>query len=373
MGILNAPWCLPYHAFCSKNLFMTYEFEPDLARASTLPASFYQGEESLKRDLAKIFYRSWNLVGRKEQVSNPGDYFTTQIGEENLIFVCGTEGKVRGFYNVCRHRAGPLASGAGNAKMLRCQYHSWTYSLEGQLRTVPEFQGVENFEVENCKLPEVQVREWGPLIFAAVDPAMTFDVFVDTAPADLKECHLEKMKFFCTKDYPVSANWKVYVDNYLEGYHLPTVHPDLCKELDYKHYRVDTFRWYSTQDAPPKETAKLYGGGDNPGAYYYWMFPNLMFNIYQGMFQTNVVIPVNADQSIIRFDWYVREDIFDEVAKKMPELIGFSDQVQVEDADICAAVNKNLKSRSYSQGRYCVKRENGVHHFHGLIAEMLKD
>jgi choline monooxygenase len=351
---------------------MHYEFNPDLARASTLPASFYQGEASIKRDLNQIFYRSWNLVGRSDQVATPGDYFTARLGEENLLFVCGTDSVVRGFFNVCRHRAGHIASGSGNTKTLRCQYHSWTYDLEGQLRTVPEFQGVEDFDVKNCKLPAVAVHVWGPLVFAAIEPAMSFAEFVGTAPADLKGCKLEKMKFFATKDYPVDTNWKVYVDNYLEGYHLPTVHPDLCKELDYKHYRVDTFRWYSTQDAPPKETATLYAGGDRPGAYYYWMFPNLMFNIYQGMFQTNVVIPISADKTIVRFDWYIQEDNYDEVAKKMPGLMKFSDQVQDEDRAICEAVGQNLKSRSYSQGRYCVKRENGVHHFHGLIAEMMK-
>jgi choline monooxygenase len=351
---------------------MNFEFEPDLSKASTLPATFYQGEESYQRDLKHIFYRGWNLVGRKDQVMNPGDYFTAKIGQENLLFVCGSDGEVRGFYNICRHRAGPLAHGAGNSKTLRCLYHSWTYSLEGQLRTVPEFQGVQNFEVENCKLPQVQVKQWGPLVFAAIDPAMTFEEFVGTAPADLKECHLETMKFFYTKDYPLNANWKVYVDNYLEGYHLPTVHPDLCKELEYRNYRVDTFKWYSTQDAPPKETAKLYAGGDRPGAYYYWMFPNLMFNIYQGVFQTNVIIPLSADKTIVRFDWYVRSDQFEEVSKKVPDLIKFSDQVQDEDTRICEAVAQNLKSRSYSQGRYCVKRENGVHHFHGLVADMMK-
>lgn len=350
---------------------MQYHFEPDLSKASTIPSTWYFGDDSLKQDKEKVFYRSWNLVGRQDQVAIPGDYFTTSICDESLIIVCGNDHEVRGFYNVCRHRAGHLATGAGNSKVLRCQYHSWTYDLGGKLQTAPEFQGVKNFDIDNCKLPEVEVRTWGPLVFAAIDPAMTFEEFTGTAPADLKNCHLEKMKFFMRKDYPLKANWKVYVDNYLEGYHLPTVHPELCKELDYKNYIVDTsFRWYSTQDAPPRETAKLYAGGDRPGAYYYWMFPNLMFNIYQGMFQTNTILPISDAETIVRFDWFVREDDFDEVTKKMPDLIKFSDLLQIEDAEICERVYQNLKSRSYSQGRFSVKRENGVHQFHGLLSEM---
>ena len=350
---------------------MDYLYNPDLSQAQTIPSTWYHGADSLKRDFEKVFYRSWSLVGRSDQVAQPGDYLATRIGQENLVIARDMSGTLRGFFNVCRHRAGPIAVGAGNSRSLRCQYHSWTYALDGALMSVPEFQGVQNFDLKNCKLPQVQVRVWGPLVFAAIDPVMSFEEFLGTAPEDLKTCHLEGMKFFSTKDYVVNANWKVYVDNYLEGYHLPSVHPDLCKELDYKNYRVDTFRWYSTQDAPPRETAQLYAGGDRPGAYYYWMFPNLMFNIYQGMLQTNVVIPIAADQTIVRFDWYVRSDLEKEVAGKLPGLMQFSDQVQEEDKSICEQVFQNLASRSYSQGRFSVKRENGVHHFHGLLAEMI--
>ena len=352
---------------------MDYDFNPDLSQAQTIPSTWYQGPESLLREQEKIFSRSWIFVGRSEQVAKAGDYFTTRIGEENLVIVRDTENTLRAFFNVCRHRAGPLAKGAGNSRSLRCHYHGWTYGLDGSLQSVPEFQGVQNFDVKNCKLPRVQVRVWGPLVFAAIHPSMSFEEFVGTAPDDLKNCHLEGMKFFTSKDYLVHANWKVYVDNYLEGYHLPSVHPSLCRELDYKNYRVDTFRWYSTQDAPPRETAELYAGGDRPGAYYYWMFPNLMFNIYQGMLQTNLVLPVSADETIVRFEWFLREDQYEEVAKKMPDLMKFSDLVQEEDREICEIVSQNLKSNSYSQGRYSVKRENGVHHFHGLIAEMLQN
>lgn len=363
---------LPPPLFPTKNTEMDYRFNPDVTEASTMPAHWYRGEAALERDRAKVFARSWNLVGRTEQIAKPGDYFTAKIAHENIVVVRDEKNAARGFFNVCRHRAGPIAQGAGNSKSLRCLYHGWTYGLDGVLQGAPEFQGVKNFERENCRLPEVQVKIWGPLVFAAIDPVMTFEEFVGTGPEDLKNCHLEEMRFFATKDYPVKANWKVYVENFLEAYHLPSVHPGLFKEVDYKNYLVHTFRWYSTQDAPPRVAeGGLYSGSDRPGAYYYWMFPNLMFNIYQGMLQTNLVIPVSENETIVRFDWYLRGDQFDEVAKKMPELMKFSDEVQAEDAFICQAVSENLASRSYSQGRFSAKRENGVHHFHGLMAEMM--
>jgi choline monooxygenase len=351
---------------------MEYQFNSEISEALTIPSSWYHGAESLKRDYQKVFYRSWNMVGRSDQVAKAGDHFPAEIGEEKLIIVRGEDETIRGLFNVCRHRAGPIVTSAGNSKSLRCQYHSWTYSLDGKLQAVPEFEGVKNFDLKECKLPEVQVRIWGPLVFAAINPIMSFEEFVGQGPEDLKICHMEEMKFFVSKDYHVKCNWKVYVDNYLEAYHLPSVHPELTRQLDYKNYRVDTFRWYSTQDAAPRAASQLYAGGDRPGAYYYWMFPNLMFNIYQGMLQTNRVIPVNDQETIVRFDWFVRGDEFEEVSKKMPELMRFSDHVQEEDKSICEHVSQNLKSSSYSQGRFSVKRENGVHHFHGLLAEMLK-
>ena len=186
---------------------MDYDFNPDLSQAQTIPSTWYQGPESLLREQEKIFSRSWIFVGRSEQVAKAGDYFTTRIGEENLVIVRDTENTLRAFFNVCRHRAGPLAKGAGNSRSLRCHYHGWTYGLDGSLQSVPEFQGVQNFDVKNCKLPRVQVRVWGPLVFAAIHPSMSFEEFVGTAPDDLKNCHLEGMKFFTSKDYLVHANW----------------------------------------------------------------------------------------------------------------------------------------------------------------------
>ncbi len=350
-----------------------YDFNPNLAEASTLPSHWYFESEFLKKDYTKIFNRTWNLVGRADQLRNPGDYITSTIGQENVVIVRDEAGKLRGHSNVCRHRAGPIAVGAGNTKSLRCLYHAWTYGLDGKLIAAPEFQGVQNFDKETCQLPPVQVESYGPLVFAALNPRMSFAEYFGTIPKDLEYLSLENMRYYASKDYPVKANWKTYCDNFLEGYHLPAVHPDLTKELDMRNYVVDTFRWYSTQDSPPRSSSKYYAGSEKPGAHYYWLFPNLMFNIYQGMLQTNLVIPVSEDECVVHFDWYLRGDRYDEVAQKMPALMKFSDQVQEEDRMICESVQKNLKSVAYTQGRYSVKRENGVHHFHGLVSEMYRD
>lgn len=355
---------------------MDFKFDPDLSTASTMPSGWYTEPEFLKKDHRKVFDATWHLLGRRDLLKKTGDFITAKMGLENVVVVRNPEGKLNGFVNVCRHRAGPLAVGTGNAKLLRCLYHSWTYDLEGKLCGAPELQGVRNFNQDECTLPRIQIETWGPFVFGSLRPKMSFHELVGKIPDEVAYLKLEQMKYYTTKIYPVAANWKVYVDNFLEGYHLPSVHPDLCKELDYANYVVNTFRWYSNQDSPPKSSAKLYAGSEKPGAHYYWIFPNLMFNIYQGMLQTNIVIPTGPDTCDVRFDWYLRDDVpgsYEKIAKKMPDLIQFSDQIQEEDAMICAKIQENLKSSTYRNGRFSVKRENGVHHFHGLVSEMYHD
>jgi len=349
-----------------------YEFNPDLARAKTLPADWYVHPEQLNSEYRQVFHRSWQYVARTADLKEPGTFVTGKIGTENVVLARAQDGQLRGFSNVCRHRAGPVAVGCGSASMLRCKYHNWTYDLTGQLIGTPEFQGVEDFDLQKITLPPVEVAEFGPLVFAAIRPSMWFAEYLGEIPQDLKYLNLEKMVYLKTVDYPVRANWKVYVDNYLEGYHLSTIHPRLSRELDYSRYYVKTARWYSEQGAPPKASAELYQGGERPGAHYYWCFPNFMLNIYQGLLQTNLVIPDGPDRCVVRFEWFGREDLLPSLESKLPEIMKFSDEIQAEDEWICHAVNENLHSENYSQGRFSVKRENGVHHFHGLMSEMMR-
>lgn len=347
---------------------MPEKHNPDLSRASTIPSDWYFRGEMLEKEHRHVFHRTWQLVGFTKDVQKPGDFFSAKIGREN-IFVCLNEAsEIRGYANVCRHRAGLLVRGCGNSSSIKCRYHGWTYDLQGNLRTTPEFAGVQDFDPSKQDLPKVNVETWGPLVFAAIDPAMSFLEFLGRIPEDLKDARLQEMEYWTRVDYSVDANWKVYVDNYVEGYHIPMVHPVLNQELDYRNYKTETFDWYSLQHAPAKPSATVYNKGAEPQAHYYWIYPNLMFNIYQGIFQTNLVIPDGPDKTIVRFDWFALPEISIERRK---ELSGFSDLVQEEDAQICKEVYENLRSVTYSKGRYCVKRENGLHHFHQLLCRQL--
>lgn len=347
--------------------FQAAEIDRDISKASTLESSTYTSKEVAHLERARVFAASWNLVAHRHEVAQNGTVFPFQLAGESLLLARGKDGVLRAMSNVCRHRAGPLVEACGPAAFLRCKYHAWTYDLQGQLLNTPEFDGVSDFDKAQVRLPQWQVREWGPFVFVARHPAATFEAYLGEVPQILEKSlpgMLERLTYVNRKDYVVNANWKVYVDNYLEGYHIGPVHPELARELDYPRYKTVVHEWYSEQIAPAKETGQLYNSGDQPGAHYFWFFPNLMFNIYQGLFQTNVVIPTGVDSCIVRFDWY-RDSAASALGDvKWSDLTGFSDLVQDQDARICQSVQLNLGSMDYNRGRYSVSRENGVHHFH---------
>lgn len=354
----------------------SYRFEEKLARASTVPSRWYTDPRVLEEEKARIFSRTWQLVGRTEQVREPGQYFTAQVGDEPLLVVRGTDERLRALSNVCRHRAGPVAEGAGTRKSFRCGYHGWTYALDGRLLHTPEFDGVEEFEAEKCCLPEFPLETWNALVFVNLDRgAAPLSETLGDIPRRVGSRNLEAMRLAWRRDWLVNCNWKVYVDNYLEGYHIPIVHPALNRELDYKEYRTETRRFYSIQHSPIRKDsatrlkvdAQMLGGE----AQYFWIFPNLMLNVYPDNYSTNLIVPLDAKRTLTIFEWYFSEPELEETKEAVRRTVEFSDEIQLEDIKICEAVQRGLGSSTYSQGRYSVRRENGVHHFHGLLAEFL--
>ena len=351
-----------------------YSFDERPAYAATLPSRWYTDPAVLEREKEKIFSRAWQLVGRAEQVARPGDYFTAAIADEPVIVARGADEKLRAFSNVCRHRAGPVAEGCGNRKTFRCGYHGWTYALDGRLLVTPEFDGVECFDRESSALPEFKVEMWGGLVFVNLDPGCApLGETLEDLPARAGIGEHKSFQLAARKDWHVDCNWKVYVDNYLEGYHIPIVHPSLNRELDYARYRVETRRYYSIQHSPIKrvDSARLRPDESAPDkeAQYFWVFPNLMLNVYPDNYSTNLIVPLGPERTLTVFEWFFQDAGRPESQEQIQRVVEFSDEIQIEDIKICEAVHRGLRSRNYKSGRYSVKRENGVHHFHGLIAE----
>jgi choline monooxygenase len=352
-------------------------FDPDLPldRARTIPNTWYTRPEVYDAERAVVFGRSWQLVGRTEQVADTGAYLTAEIAGEPVLVVRGDDGTLRAFFNVCRHRAAPvLNEPCGHASKLRCRYHGWTYDLGGSLRGTPEFEGVKDFPKEaNGLVPLGAVETWGPFVWVHLDPPdepladflRPFAAWVEGRGG------LEALRWFARQSYDLACNWKVYVDNYLDGgYHVNTVHPALAGVLDYREYRTVCDSRTVLQSSPLKSAEGDAGRTRTVDvAAYWWLYPNVMANLYSGVMDTNLVLPLGVDRCRVVFDFYFAAGT-DETF--MRESVAVADRVQAEDVGICEEVQRGLTSRSYTTGRFSVKRENGGYYFHQLLGKALR-
>ena len=351
-----------------------------LERSETIPSAWYTDTRFHEFDRKAIFSACWQLAGHADRLRQPGDFLSTEVAGNPVILVCGKDNQVRAFFNVCRHRGGPLAiEESGSCHALQCNYHGWTYTLEGMLRGVPQFDRVELFDKKDFGLIPIELASWEGLLFVRLSPERTIVPGVQELFKGIRERiapeRLSTKRFYKRVRYPVECNWKVYVDNYLEGYHLPYVHPELCNLLDYHQYVTETFEYTSLQYSPltgdtiyaPKEAN---GGKEQGGsAFYYFIFPNMMLNILPGRLQTNIVIPRAANKAEVIFDYYYDEPQSGERPQSREADIEYSDRVQDEDAEICAHVQKGLESVAYDKGRFSVEMEKGVYHFQSLLKE----
>jgi choline monooxygenase len=363
--------------------------------ARTLASRFYTDPAILEIEGDKIFRRTWQLVGTldescgevngvKRTISDPESFFTADIAGEPIIVVRDHQGCLRAFSNVCRHRAGPIALGSGCRNVLRCQYHGWTYTLDGRLIGTPDVEGVEFFDRRSMGMVPLRLETWEKFIFVSFQvnadegPLESLATYLGKIPEQARGFQFAGLQFAERRDYIIDCNWKVYVDNYLEGYHIPIAHPGLMREIDYSKYRTDTFRYYSQQFAPiramkPEDSSdRFYAPGTGlQEALYFWIFPNLMLNIYPDNISTNLIVPLGPEKTLTIFEWFFHDVDQARTQERIEKAIAFSDEVQQEDIMLCANVQRGLRSSTYDRGRYSVKRENGVHHFHMLLSEFL--
>jgi len=356
-----------------------------LAEAQTIPSDWYLEPTYFKSEQTKLFQRAWVPLARSEDIPEPGFYVTRSLAGEQILLLRNEAKKVKAFSRVCRHRAGSIGRDEGGcAKRLQCQYHGWHYDLGGHLLNAPEFEGVKNFDKREIRLPEFLLEEWNGFLFVSLNPdPPSFSSWIGEMHEEVAEAgyDLSNYRQIFRRDYTLNCNWKVYVDNYLEGYHIPIAHPALMGELDYKQYSVQTRRFHSFQNAPIRAQR---GGAAKKRAYgkpgqaqrtlYYWLFPGFMLNIYPDNMSANYVVPLGHDKTLTIFEWYLPEKKAKKITKaRMEKLTAFSHQVQIEDIKLCEDVQRNITSSTYQRGRYSVKRENGVHHFHQLVAEFLNE
>ena len=357
----------------------SYDAAAPLAQAYTIPAAWYTDPRVAHLELQSVFARNWQAVGRLAQLEKPGDYITASVANEPIVVVRGRDGKLRAFYNVCRHHAMTVMNEpCGHAEHMRCPYHGWTYNLEGELRGMTEFEGVKNFERADHGLVPVCVEPWENFVFVNLDPnAASLHDFLGSLVKLVKPLGFGQLKFVERRSYIQNCNWKVYVDNFLDGgYHVPHMHKGLNSVLDYTNYTIENVDRCCVQSSPVSVDAKSEASaaatrkGDR--AYYFWQYPNFMLNWYEGYLDTNLVLPLGVDRCEVIFDFYFG-DTSEANLPYVRQSMGVSELVQQEDIVICDGVQRGLSSRAYQAGRLSVRREAGEHLFHRLLAADLKD
>jgi choline monooxygenase len=367
-----------------KDIVDAYDPEAPLAEASTIPSSWYTDQQIFDREKQTVFARAWQIAARIDQLCEPGSYVTTEIAGEPIVIVRGNDNVVRGFFNVCRHHAAAVMTEAeGKANQMRCPYHGWTYSLEGELKGTPDFTGVCNFDRPGNGLAPVEIAEWEKWVFARLDSEQqrplaglnaSLAEFLGTElVGQIQGLGLAGLHWMERRRYLLNCNWKVFVDNYLDGgYHVPHLHKGLDSVLDYSNYTIENGPHFCLQSSPMVSGAdhiQAVRGGRR--ALYYWLYPNFMINWYEGVLDTNLVRPLAIDRTEVIFDFYFA-DSSEAAQERNLASIEVGERIQREDLDICESVQRGLRSRAYNAGRLSVRREAGEHLFHRLLYADLK-
>ena len=353
-----------------------YDAESPLDRASTAPGSWYTDPRIADLEKCGVWGNTWQVVARAAQVEAPGQYATAEVGGEPIVVVRGRDSVLRAFFNVCRHHAAAVCTQAeGRADNLRCPYHGWTYDLDGRFKSAPDTDGMKCFEPAEHGLVPISVGTWESLVFVHLDAkAPSLEQHLGDLVARTKPLRLDMLRFAGRREWILRCNWKVFVDNYLDGgYHVPFLHKGLNSILSFKEYTIETFDQACLQSSSIDATRgdAMTAAVRKGKALYFWLYPNLMLNWYEGYLDTNLVQPLGIDRMRVVFDFYfadVSPGARDDIEKSMK----VSERIQDEDHAICESVQRGLSSRAYGKGRLSVRREAGEHLFHRLLARDLR-
>ncbi|HVE85088.1 MAG TPA: aromatic ring-hydroxylating dioxygenase subunit alpha [Myxococcales bacterium] len=354
--------------------------EPEIEKSGTLPAELVHDPARHQLSRERVFARSWQFAGDEgSMVPGPGTAhpFTLLPGclDEPLYLARDRDGRLHCRSNACTHRGNLVVEAPCQAEVLRCRYHGRRFRLDGTFLSMPEFEGVQGFPSEADHLPRVELASLGKLLFASLAPRVPLEAVLAPLRPRLDALPLSRAALdpSTVRHYEVNASWILYCDNYLEGFHIPYAHPSLAKEISYSDYRTELFPGASIQvaTAPPGgEAFDLPEGSPDHGrriaAYYLWLFPNTMLNLYPWGISVNVVTPLSVDRTRVTFLSYV----WDQARRESGAGTGLV-QVEQEDEQLVESVQRGTRSRLYRGGRYSASRETGVHHFHRMLVEAL--
>jgi choline monooxygenase len=362
------------------------KLDRDPARSYTLPARYYTSPDIYKREAEAVFFRTWQYAGHVEELREAGGYITVRILDQNIIVIRGKDDKLRAFYNVCSHRAHELLKGCGKAKVITCPYHAWSYHADGRLRSARGSENVAGFNGAEFNLKPVQVEEFGPLVFVNLDlsaPSLMSQAGDLLAEIRQYAPDFDRLTKAGNQHWDIKANWKVCVDNFLECYHCAPAHPAFAQLIDMDSYRSKTHGIHSShlsRGGKSENSAYKFDPADaSQVGCFWWLWPTTTINVAPG--EANMAIfhmrPLAPDRTLEITEYFYLDRNM--TASRLERLDYANNTLQVEDNNICEAVQRGLNQRGYNQGRFIVDRdrteisEHAVHHFHTLVHQALGD
>ena len=356
-----------------------FSIDNNIARAKTLDTDYYTSANHFEASKEKIFAQSWQYIGDSDLVEENGSAYPFTLLErylnEPLLLTRDKDGATHCMSNVCTHRGNLMVYEPCKLNQLRCKYHGRQFSLDGKFLSMPEFKEVENFPTEADNLHGLPLFQWGKLLFTSLNPTIKPDEYFGEMMKRMEWFPMDKLELVPERcsDFTVKANWALYCENYLEGFHIPFVHAGLNQVLDFGEYTTEVFKYSNLQLGIGKKGDVCFDlpqsspdYGKEVAAYYFWVFPNMMFNFYPWGLSLNLVQPISVSECNVSFITYVTDE------SKLDTGAGCSlDTVEMEDEEVVENVQKGIRSRFYSHGRYSVKHEKGTHHFHSLIAQFM--
>jgi choline monooxygenase len=356
-----------------------FSVDPDIAKAKTISTDIYLKPENFELAKEKIFARSWQFIGDTDLAKDPGWVTPVNLLEnyvnEPLLISRDKDGNLHCLSNVCTHRGNLLVEKPCKLNDIRCKYHGRRFNLNGNFLSMPEFKEVQNFPSQDDNLSKLPLFQWEKLLFTSLDNSIQANDFFAEMVERVNWMPLNEFYYRPehSRDYIIDANWALYCENYLEGFHIPFVHAGLNAVIDYGNYTTELYKYSSLQLGLAKDediifdipsSSKDYG--KKIAGYYFWVFPNMMFNFYPWGLSINIVRPLEVAKTKVSFISYVWDE------NKLRQGAGADlHQVEMEDEDVVQNVQKGIRSRFYKHGRYSVKRETGTHHFHRLLASFM--
>ena len=362
---------------------MLKPIHPDIQKAITLDKSFYQSEQYFEESKDKIFAKSWQWLCHKRHLQlDQYDYspitLLSPYLDEPLLISKNEEGNLQCLSNVCTHRGFLLADQPGNGKRITCKYHGRCFQLDGRFKSMPGFEGAENFPSKSDDLHSIPLANWKDFLFVSLDPAYPWESIEEALNSKLGFLKAEEFRYANEyhKEYLVKANWALYVENYLEGFHVPFVHNQSFKNMfDYDSYKTELYDYCNVQVGYANESEYCFDFpeghldyGKKVAAYYFWLYPNMMLNVYPYGIQINIVKPIAVNRCKVEFLFYLKDDA---IFKSM-DADALAAKVEREDEFVVEGVQRGLQSRFYKNGRLSPKHETGVHHFHQLVYNAFK-